>query len=106
MTKLMLRMAPSSVPTVLREWDEHDDRFDVVLDESLSEYEHLVQFMTEDEWQKGAINLDPHRMENVERWVNFNGRAMDEADLEDMHIDVNGGNSFCLRYPYACVDHP
>jgi hypothetical protein len=103
-SKLVLRMAPASVPTVLRDWDEHDDRFDVVLDDSLTE--HLVQFMTEEEWNTGAINLNPRRTDDVGRWIDFDGYPLCDIDIEDMHTILQGRDPVCERMPYVCERLP
>lgn len=95
MSKLVLRMAPSSVPSVLRGWDEHDGRFDVALDSALDE--STIVFVTEDEWACGD-----YHMKEYDRWMYLAGHALEQIDLDDMHDSIAGRHNFCERNPYAC----
>jgi hypothetical protein len=99
MTKLVLRMAPESIESVLAgvtPWPEDNPFFTVVCDSSLPL--HHVVYATE---AGHAQNPDA-----TDHLMDFSGLPISLPDLIDMHEYLSGRNPFCERYPYACERLP
>lgn len=103
--RLVLVMAPESVPRVLSQWTEDQEAFDLVLDDAFAL--DTVMFVTETEWTAEVLwrqGLPYWQWAPIHRYMNFAGHRMSWSDVEDMHGYIVGRDPFCERYPSACRD--
>lgn len=97
--RLVLVMAPETVPRVLRGWPEENREFDVVLDPSLRL--DLVAYNTAAAWEVG---WRPDLINEIDHCIDFNGTVLHNnrgiGSLWYMREYLAGNDPFCQLCPY------